>query len=539
MGTQIRGSQIKSGTVTSDRLVGTDIATVGTITTGTWHGSVIGLSYLDNSIATQSYVSSSITALNLGTMSTQNANNVAITGGTISGLSAALAITDGGTGATTASGARTSLGLAIGSDVQAYSTILDELAAQTYAGSSAFTTLGTVTTGVWHGTPVDLAHGGTGANTASDARSSLGLAIGSDVQAYSATLDQVSAGTYAGASSITTLGTITTGVWHGSQLDASYVPSLDAITAPAADVSMANFKLTNLAAPASSSDAATKGYVDTLAQGVAWKAPVMVAAGSNVNVSNPGTSTINSYTLSSGDRVLLFGQTAPAENGIYVFNGSSSAMTRATDADSSSNLVPGSACYVEAGNNANKAYVLSTTGAITLGSTALTFVLFTGLSEISVGNGLTKSGSQINVVTANGVQADGTGIHLKLDGTTLTESSSGVKVSAGGITTNELHDTSVTAGKLNSNVVATSGGLSVSVSGLAVQFAMGEQLTGTVDGSNTSFSIANTPASSKVMVFRNGMLQVAGGTDYTLTGTSVSFASAPASGDDLRAVYFY
>ena len=60
--------------------------------------------------------------------------------------------------------------------------------ASTYVGQNTITTLGTITTGTWHGSTVAVAYGGTGATTASDARSNLGLVIGTDVQAYDAEL---------------------------------------------------------------------------------------------------------------------------------------------------------------------------------------------------------------------------------------------------------------------------------------------------------------------------------------------------------------
>lgn len=70
-----------------------------------------------------------------------------------------------------------------------------------------------------------LANGGTGATSASAARTNLGLAIGTNVQAYNSSLAAISAGTWTGANSITTLGTITTGTWQGTPITDSYIAS--------------------------------------------------------------------------------------------------------------------------------------------------------------------------------------------------------------------------------------------------------------------------------------------------------------------------
>jgi len=118
--------------------------------------------------------------------------------------------------------ARTTLGLVIGTDVQAYNSNLSNVASGSYVGSSSITTLGTVTTGTWNASTVAVNYGGTGATNATNARTNLGVAIGTDVQAYNSTLSNVANGTYVGANSITTLGTVTIGTWNASTVAIAY-----------------------------------------------------------------------------------------------------------------------------------------------------------------------------------------------------------------------------------------------------------------------------------------------------------------------------
>jgi hypothetical protein len=125
--------------------------------------------------------------------------------------------------------------------------------------------------------------------------------------------------------------------------------------------------------PSAALGAATKQYVDAAGSNVGWKRPVRVASTANVTISGPGAA-IDGVTLSNGDRVLLKDQSTGSQNGIYVFNGAASAMTRAADANTDGLMEPGLRVGVVSGTvNAGRLYYLATAGPITVGTTALTF----------------------------------------------------------------------------------------------------------------------------------------------------------------------
>lgn len=133
-------------------------------------------------------------------------------------------------------------------------------------------------------------------------------------------------------------------------------------------------KAVNLTNPTAAQDAATKAYVDSAVEGLAWKDSVRVASnGANINLASPGA-TIDGITMVSGDRFLAKDQTTASQNGIYVWNGAASVANRSLDADTFPELEQ-AVVTVEEGTSAGATFRQTAVNG-TLGSTNITWSSF-------------------------------------------------------------------------------------------------------------------------------------------------------------------
>ena len=96
-------------------------------------------------------------------------------------------------------------------------------------------------------------------------------------------------------------------------------------------------RILNLQAPASDNEPARLADLNSAVQGLGFKDNVRVATSSNINLASPGAS-LDGVTMAANDRVLVRGQTAAAENGIYLYDTDTTAMVRASDASTADEL---------------------------------------------------------------------------------------------------------------------------------------------------------------------------------------------------------
>ena len=235
-----------------------------------------------------------------------------------------------------------------------------------------------------------------------------------------------------------------------------------------------------VATPTDAAHIATKGYVDSARQGLDVKASVRVATTDPINLATDleAGDVIDGVTLVAGDRVLVKNQSTASENGIYVAVASGAA-SRSSDANGTADtgeLTSGTFTFVEAGTvNFDSGFVVSTDGTITVGTTGITWTQFSGAGSFEAGDGLSKSGTQVNVnVTADrtAITADAIDISANYVGqssiTTLGTITTGVwngtdvAVADGGTGASTAADA-----RTNLGIITTAGAVTTSTSTLA------------------------------------------------------------------------
>jgi len=240
--------------------------------------------------------------------------------------------------------------------------------------------------------------------------------------------------------------------------------------------------------PSNGSDAATKTYVDNIAQGLHWKESVRVASTGDLTLS--GTQTIDGIAVVAGDRVLVKDQTDATENGIYVCD--SGAWSRADDMDASSEF-SGAAVFIQEGTaNADTGYVCTNDGDVTIGTDNITFTQFTGAGQLTGGDGIDITGSEISV---------------DLDGSSLAVGASGLKVADGGIANSMIQDGVIANAKLANSTIS-----GVALGGTLSSLSAGNGLTMTAyDGSAAVSDLTIDLNGSSLAVSADGLSINAGG----------------------------
>jgi len=304
----------------------------------------------------------------LGTMSTQNANAVAITGGTISGLSAPIAVASGGTGAATLTGYVKGTGTSA-------------LTASATIPNTDITGLGTMST-------------------------------------QSASFVAISGGAING----TTIGAITPA--------AGTFTTVNATSGTLGSVALTTGTITT--APSGGNDIVNKTYADALAGGLNFHQACRLATtaalpantynngafgvGATLTANANGALSVDSTLTVAGNRILIKNEAAPANNGVYTVTqvgtaGTPYILTRATDFDTPGTGVnqidAGDFFLITAGTaNTNTSWVQQTPLPITVGITSIVFQQFGAPITYSAGTGLTESPSYTFNIGNTGVTAN-------------------------------------------------------------------------------------------------------------------------------------
>lgn len=246
-------------------------------------------------------------------------------------------------------------------------------------------------------------------------------------------------------------------------------------------VDVSSSRITGVAEPVNSSDAATKGYVDAVAEGLHVHEAVHTYVDTPLATITGGAVTYNNGTagvgatltlavaldlvggdldgdtdITTGDRVIIAGEATAAHNGIYVVT-STTVLTRAEDFDSATEMAGGDFVFVTHGTQyADTGWVLGE-AVETLGTDPVDFIQFSGAGTFTAGDGLDLTGTEfsVNVATNGGIEISSDNLQLKssLGGTGLTYANGVLDVDSSQTQITELG--TITTGVWNGTTIGT------------------------------------------------------------------------------------
>jgi hypothetical protein len=272
--------------------------------------------------------------------------------------------------------------------------------------------------------------------------------------------------------------------------------------------------------PSQALEAATKQYVDAVAEGLHIHASVKAATTSNVDLSTGLESgdVIDGVTLVAGDRVLVKNQSTTSQNGIYTAS-TSGAAVRATDFDAASEIQGGDFVFVTGGTANDNTGWVQVEKVTTLGTDPIVFVQFSGAGTYLAGNGLTLTGNSFSINTT--ITADLTTAQT-LTNKTLTSpvlttpSISGLLVLDNNIViegTDDTHETTLTftdptqdntiTFKNATGTVAFTGDIETAVDGFGNAVTGGTGISASYASTSNILTITNTDLGSSQNIFKN------------------------------------
>lgn len=388
---------------------------------------------------------------------------------------------------------------------------------------------------------IPVAGGGTGAVTAAAARTALGLVIGTNVQAWSASLDAVASGSYTGSAAITTLGTIGTGTWQAGVIAGLYggtgvansgktiTLAGNLVTSGANSLTLTTTGATNVTLPTTGTLLTAAGQTVTsvtAANGLTLTTGTLAFSGASYSPVAGSSSIVTVGTLTSGS--LGAGFTAVA-----IARGGTGQTTKAPAFDALSPMsASGDIIYGGASGTGTRLAKGSDGQVLTLASGIPSWAAGGGGSQTPWASAIDGGGfslSNVNAITATSFAGDGSA----LTGVTATQVPGGtagqIQYNVGGVSTGG--DTSTTDGSGNITVTTLN-----ATTGIKLNGSTGQIQYQSNTGPGATLMLGDTAVTTDGAGTFSGFV-AAGFTSFG-TGHHTVSISAPSSGVTIDYTFF-